>query len=252
MSTTQAARAALGARQEDKERLLRRSVIFRDIAPDLLRRVAEVSQIRPLRKGAVLFHQGDEGDALFGVMEGVVRIYISGRGGRQLILAFMEPGDIFGEIALLDGLPRTASADAAEDTRLLVIERTQFRALLEQEPRLSLHIIELLCERLRSNTDRLGEYAFLDLRSRLAKKLHELAMAYGEQQEDGVRIALHLSQTDLAQTLGVTRESINKQIKAWTREKVLLHKSGHVVVTDMERLKAHFAFADEDTPGSER
>src|SRR5690606_37755363 len=128
--------------------------------------VVQLSRTRRLAKGTMLFQQGDEGDALYGVVEGLIRICITGESGKELTLGLMEPGVIFGEIALLDGLPRTADACAAEDSVLLVIDRAQFISLLGREPRLALHVIELLCERLRANTERLGEHAFLNLGAR--------------------------------------------------------------------------------------
>lgn len=207
--------------EPDRAQLLRRSFVFRDLDAALLQRVAQLSTIRRLAKGNVLFQQGDEGDALYGVVAGLVRISVLAESGKELTLALMEPGDIFGEIALLDGLPRTAGATAAADTVLLVIERGLFLTLLEQEARLARHIIELLCERLRDNTDRLGEFAFLCLRARLAKKLCALAIAYGRDGEAGVHIALKLSQSDLAQMLGVSREAVNKQLKSWAQAGIL-------------------------------
>ncbi len=229
---------------ENREQLLRSSYIFRDMHPDLLHRLAGLAHVRPLTKGALLFQQGDDGDALFGVIEGLIRIAVTGRQGKELVLGLMEPGDVFGEIALLDGLPRTASAVAAEDSLLLVIERSHFLALLEQEGRLARHIIELLCERLRRNTERLSENAFLNLRGRLAKQLQALAIAHGRDSPEGVRIGVRLSQTDLAQMLGVTREAVNKQLKTWSRDGLIRMDRGHITVCDAARLAA--AGADEE------
>jgi CRP-like cAMP-binding protein len=230
---------------EHKQRLLRGSFIFRDLAPELLTRLAALSQILRVPKGALLFQQGDEGDALYAVVEGLIRISVSGQGGRELIIGLFEPGDVLGEIALLDGLPRTANAEAAEDSTLLVIHRGPFLDLLKQEAGLARHIIELLCERLRDTTDRLGEYAFLSLRARLAKKIQALAIAHGQHEAGGVRIALKLSQTDIAQMLGVTREAVNKQLKAWSQEGFIAIDHGSITVTDMAGLAAAAQPGDE-------
>ena len=99
----------------EKARLLRRSFIFRDMEETMLGRLARLSQTHRLAKGNLLFHQGEEGDALYGVAEGLIRIWVSGDGGKELTLQLLEPGDVFGEIALLDGLPRSASAEAVDD-----------------------------------------------------------------------------------------------------------------------------------------
>ncbi|WP_162913074.1 Crp/Fnr family transcriptional regulator [Rhodospirillaceae bacterium SYSU D60014] len=222
----------------DKERLIRSSFLFHDADPDLLQRLVRLSRVQQIGKGALLFQQGDEGNALFGVITGLIRIWVAGRGGKELTLGLMEPGDVFGEIALLDGLPRTATAEAAENSALLVVDRALFLELLDQEGRFARHIIELLCERLRLNTDRLSENAFLNLRARLAKRLQALAIAHGRHGADGLRIDHKFTQTELAQMIGVTREAINKQLRAWCEEGVLRFDRGIITVVDQARLSA--------------
>jgi CRP/FNR family transcriptional regulator, cyclic AMP receptor protein len=227
-----------------REALLRRSFVFKDLPPELLAGLAQIAKLRRLEDERLLFQQGDEGDALFAVVEGLIRISVVGRGGKAFTLGLMEPGDVFGEIALLDGLSRTATAEAAADSLLLVIERAAFLAVLERDGRLARHIIELLCDRLRENTDRLSEFAFLDLGARLASKLQSLAIAHGRETKEGLRIHLKFSQTELAEMLGVTREAINKQLKAWSARNLLKVDRGHITVIDRTRLAA-IARADE-------
>ena len=223
---------------DERERLLRGSYIFRNLAPELAHRLAQLCHIRTLPEGAILFQQGDEGDALYAVVSGLIRIAIAGEGGKELTLGLMEPGDVFGEIALLDGLTRTAGAQAAENSVLLVVQRAHFLQMLEAESGFARHIIELLCERLRINTDRITEYAFLNLHARLARKIESLAIAHGQHGDDGVRIALQLSQSELAQMLGVTREAVNKQLKSWSQAGVLRVERGAITVCDMRALAA--------------
>ena len=229
--------AATALDDAEKARLLRRSFIFRDLDEAILGRLARLSQTRRVPAGSVLFQQGEEGDALYGIAEGLVRIWVSGDGGKELTLLLLEPGDVFGEIALLDGLPRSASAEATEESLLVMVRREAFLPLLEAESGLARHVIELLCERLRQSTDRASEFAFLALPARLARKLEGLAIAHGQHEPDGtVRIALKLSQGELAQMLGVTREAVNKQLKAWTQEGLVTHEHGQVVIADRKRL----------------
>jgi CRP-like cAMP-binding protein len=219
-----------------KEKLIRNSVIFGGLDDESLRALVQVSRTRRLRKGTMLFQQGDEGDALYGVVDGLIRICIAGESGKELTLGLMEPGDIFGEIALLDGLPRSADAYAAEDAILLVVDRAQFMPMLERGGKIARHVIELLCERLRENTERLGEHAFLNLQARLARKLQALAIAHGRRDGHGVTIDVKLSQTELAQMLGVTREAVNKQLQTWTKQGVLHFDRGHITIADEKRL----------------
>ena len=222
---------------EDRRKLLRGSFIFRDVDEAAVERLAAVAQVRALERGQLLFSQGDDGNALYAVAKGLVRIWIGGAGGKELTLAMMEQGDVFGEIALLDGLSRTTSATAAADCALLVLSRGTFLEVLREDANLAQHLIELLCERMRNNTETISDFAFLDLRGRLARKLHELAIAHGEQTKAGILIGLRLSQSELAQMLGVTREAVNKQLHAWVEKNVLRLDKGKVVVRDMKALK---------------
>lgn len=221
----------------EKARLLRRSFIFRDLEESLLGRLGRLSQTHRLPKGTLLFQQGEEGDALYGVAEGMIRIWVSGDGGKELTLQLLEAGDVFGEIALLDGLPRSASAEALEDTLLVVVRREAFLPLLDAESGLARHVIELICERLRDSTNRASEFAFLGLSVRLARKLLQLAVAHGHDEPGGaIRIALKLSQSELAQMLGVTREAVNKQLKSWIQDDLVTHEHGQIMIRDRKRL----------------
>lgn len=222
---------------EIKASVVAGSFLFRDLNPELLDRVIRLTRTHRYRRGTFVFQMGDEGDALYGVAQGMIRIWIPGADGRELTVALMERGDIFGEIALLDGLPRTANATAIDDTVLIAIDRPHFVELLESEPRIARHIIELLCERLRATTDRFSEDAFLSLKARLAKRLEALMIGYGQSCPEGMRIGLKLSQTDLANMLGVTREAVNKQLGAWAQRGLIQHTRGTVIICDPQGLK---------------
>jgi CRP/FNR family cyclic AMP-dependent transcriptional regulator len=230
-----------------RTQLLARSFLFRGLEPALLERVARLCQPRRLNVGETLFWEDEPAEALYGTAKGLMRIWVHGPDGRELTLNLMETGDFFGEIALLDGLPRTASATALADTELISVPRAAFLELMAQEPKLALHIIELLCERLRHNTDRIRDAAFLDLGTRLAKTLEALAMGHGEESSDGIVITAKLNQSALAQLLGVTREAINKQLKQFTAEGLVITKGGRIVVRDSAALSARGKVKEEST-----
>jgi CRP-like cAMP-binding protein len=236
MVTASSQGGALGA--EERARLIRGHFLFSGIEPRHLDSLVRTSRVQRLARGEILFRQGDEGGALYAVHSGAIRISVSGAEGKELTLALMEPGDVFGEIALLDGLARTADARAVERTELVVIHRADFLALLEREPKLARPIIEMLCERLRQTNEFVIDAAFLDLRARLAKRLLSLAIAHGQETDDGMRIGLKLSQSEIAQLLGVTREAVNKQLNAWSRDGVLTFESGHVTLMKQDILQA--------------
>lgn len=220
----------------ERKRLLRSSFLFSDLPDEMLDRLTSLSTTRRLDRGELLFSRGDDGDALYAVIAGLIRIWISSEGGKELILGLMEPGDAFGEIALLDGLPRTASATASEDSVLLQIRRDQFLDFLTRDSGLARHVIELLCERLRGNTTMLAEFAFSDLRARLARRLEALAVGHGRRTAAGTEVGLKLSQSDLANMLGVSREAINKQLAAWSQEGIIALRQGRIVILDATRL----------------
>jgi CRP/FNR family transcriptional regulator, cyclic AMP receptor protein len=205
--------------------VLQRNELFRRLPETALERLAALATRRSYEKGAVIFSQGDKGDALFGVVSGRVRISTSGAGGREVFLNIMEPGDTFGEIAVMDGLPRTAGATALDKATLLIIKRSDFLALLEREPQLAIRLLELLCERLRWTSELVEESAFLSGGPRLAKRLLILASLHGRTVGDG-GLELQISQSDLAHFLGVSRQIVNQYLRDWRqREWVELGRS---------------------------
>jgi len=156
-----------------------RGDLFRDLPKATLAIVDSLRQRRMIRAGAVIFMRGDPGDSLCGVVNGRVRISTSRAGGKEAVLNIIEPGESFGEIALLDGMPRTATATAIEPTELSVIRRDHFLALLRDEPILAMHLIDLLCKRMRRTAQLMEDSALLSMPARVAKQLLSLAALSG-------------------------------------------------------------------------
>ena len=231
------ARARVPKSEDWKARLIASSFMFRDLAPELLDRIVELSRVQRFRRGAHVFHIGDDGNALYGVSKGLVRIWIPGKDGRELTISLLDSGEVFGEIALLDGFPRTAEATALSDAVLIALDRPLFLDLLRQETQLAQHIIELLCKRLRASTDRFSEDAFLSLGARLARRLLSLMPGHSEPCAAGSRITMRLTQTDLANLLGSSRETINRQLGLWSQSGIIRHERGYVTVCDQDALR---------------
>lgn len=225
----------------ERQTLIRRSFLFKDVDQPILERLAALSVTKQLARRETLFNRGDDGDALYAVIEGLVRIWVGSDSGKELTFSIMEPGDVFGEIALLDGLSRTANATAQEATQLLVIQRSAFLAVLEGDALLGRHIIELLCERLRRKTDLLSDFAFAELPVRLARKLNDLVTAHAEIDGNSAKLGRIFSQTELAQMLGVSREAINKQLAAWSQKGIVSTEEGGLTITDLGRLRTQAA-----------
>jgi CRP/FNR family transcriptional regulator, cyclic AMP receptor protein len=196
----------------DKSALLARHPLFRELGPEVLGRLATYATTRTVARGTTLFAKGDPGECLFAVMKGAVQVTVPSVEGKNAVVNLIGEGGILGEIALLDGQPRTADAITFTDCTLMVIERREFIPLLRSHPDVMLRLLEVLCGRLRRTTEQVEDLMFLDLRSRLAKtllRLHEMAKPEG---------AIEISQSDLGQFVGLSREMINKQLRVWAKD----------------------------------
>jgi CRP/FNR family transcriptional regulator, cyclic AMP receptor protein len=222
----------------NKRELLTRHYLFQDLPEDVIDRLLRMTVTRKVEASETIFSKGDEGDTLFGVLSGKVRISVTSATGKAVVFNIMEIGDVFGEIALLDGLQRTADATAMEATELLMIHRRDFMALLEREPRLSIHLLRLLCERLRWTSDQIEDAVFLSLPARLAKKLISLSDIYGMPHlGGGVRINLELPQHELGNMMSTSRESINKHLQTWRRRGWIDLQRKSIIIRDRPALQ---------------
>jgi CRP/FNR family cyclic AMP-dependent transcriptional regulator len=215
--------------------LLRGHPVFGALEPGQLEQLVSYARTRRVAAGTTLFSKGDPGTELFAVSAGTVKISVPAPDGREAMFNLLHPGEIFGEIALLDGRPRTADAMAMTDCELTVIERRDFLAFVHGEPNVALQLIALLCERLRIASEHYEEVVFLDLPTRLARILLQLA----DQTEAGAaEPKLKITQREISQMLGSTRESVNKQLRAWSKRGVIALERGGIVVYRLATLAA--------------
>jgi CRP/FNR family cyclic AMP-dependent transcriptional regulator len=220
--------------------VLERNSLFRGLQPAILEQIARLCVRRTYPQDAVIFSQSDPGDALFGVLTGRIRISTSSAGGREVFLNIMEPGDCFGEIALLDGEPRTASATAMSAAELIMITRVQFLPLLARNPLLTDHLLRLLCGRLRWVCEFAEESALLSVPARLARRLLSLGKLHGH--TSGKTIELQVSQDEMAHFLGLSRQVINQHLQEWKAQNwVALGRSKIQILngTALEKLATH-------------
>ena len=197
---------------------LGRTLLFSGLDQDELRRLAGITREVSLATSAILFNQGDESDGLYVITSGIIRIYLTADDGREATVNLSEEGEVIGEMALLDGLPRSAGAAALTETHLVFIPRAPFLALLESSSKLARQIILTLCERLRSTNAQIDQAIFHDLRHRLLLLLNQIAMIHGRVEADMAVIELDLTQGAIAQMLGASREAVNKQLRALVKE----------------------------------
>src|SRR5437868_3298326 len=193
--------------------ILKMNPMFADLGTDELQRIAGLCHTQQMASGEVLFQKGDAGDALFGVRRGQVRIETGASDGSRLTLNFMGPGDLFGEVAVLDGQSRTADATAGEASELFVLRREDFLAFLEREPKVAIKIIALLCQRIRWQSERMEESMLQPLPIRLARRLCALAADFGSE--------VHISQEQLGVFVGASRDSVKRQLQQWRKEGIL-------------------------------
>lgn len=215
--------------------VLQRSPLFRGLAPPALERIAALATQRHYGEGEIVCSQGDPGDALYAVVSGRIRISSGAADGREIFLNIMEPGDSFGEIALLDGGTRTATAVAMVPSELVSLRRDHLFALLEREPQVALELLRLCGERLRWTSGLLEDAALLDAPARLAKRLLSLGQLHGERSGNG--FTLRISQEDLASFLGVSRQAVNQQLQAWKARGLVGLGRGVVIVRDADALR---------------
>ena len=204
--------------------------LFSGLGPEAVESIAGLCVRRSLSDGQILFSKGDPGEALYGVRRGRILIRTSTPAGRQLTLNVLGSGDVFGEIALLDGHPRTADAVASGPAELFMIRRSDFQQLLQRQPEIARRLIELLCERLRWTSEGMEEASFLSLPLRLARRLLRLADDFGQE--------IEISQTELSVLVGAARESVNRQLQQWRREGILDLGRNRIDIRSIDRLKA--------------
>ncbi|MEO6208059.1 MAG: Crp/Fnr family transcriptional regulator [Candidatus Limnocylindrales bacterium] len=213
--------------------------IFGGLEPAALERLAGFMRSRRFRRGEVIFHIGDPGDALFVILTGEVKISLPSESGDEAILATLRAGDVFGELALLDGAPRSASATAISPTESVVLPRDRFRELIATEAGVRDALLASIAGELRRLTRHVEELHFLDITGRLAARLVRLTEESGTLMEDGgVRLRTNLTQADLAAMVGCTRQSVNKLLGQFTDDGLLRLERDGIVVTNIVGLTA--------------
>ncbi|HUA76854.1 MAG TPA: Crp/Fnr family transcriptional regulator [Acetobacteraceae bacterium] len=192
---------------------------------------ARLARERTAVNGEWLFHRGDPGDFLLVVLAGELRVSVSGADGREQILRSLGPGDVVGEMAVLDGQPRSADAVAATRVRLLVVDRRALIGELKRNPDFALALMRLLCNRLRATSSALEAMMFHDSGTRLAAALLQLSGG-----REGARV--DMTQNQLGEMVGAARETINKKLRAWEKSGLITLSPGRVIINSPSGLAA--------------
>jgi len=216
---------------------LRRCILFAHVDAEGLRALASQMRRRRFRRGEVIFHQDDVGDSLQVVISGSVKIVLPSEEGEEAIIASLQPGEFFGELALLDGAPRSTTATAIEPTETLSLPREQFLRLLADDPQIVQALLHVLASELRRLTGHVGELHFLDLAGRLAMRLVRLARDVDPTATGRVELNWPFTQSDLAAMIGGTRQSVNRVLSELVDAGHLTIERDALIINDLEELE---------------
>jgi CRP-like cAMP-binding protein len=221
-------------KNDELRKLLSESDLFYPLSEEDLADLVSIAITRKVSRGETIFVAGEPGRQLFAVCRGRVKAVATAADGREMVLRLVDPGEVFGELALLDGGERTATLIAAQPSELLVIDRRDFVSLLRRRPEIAIELLAVVAGRLRSTTEQVRDTNFLEIGPRLAKKVLELANLYAEQSLEGE--VLEVSQEELGMFIAATRVSVNMQLKVWERAGLLRTARGKIFICDKTRL----------------
>jgi len=216
--------------------VLKQIPLFAGLGEEDLEKLAGALVRRRYPRGQVIFHKGDEGGSLYILQSGRVKVAIPSPQGEEAILTILSTGEILGELSLIDGKPRSATVETLEDTEVLCLRRDDFLGFLNARFDAVLRVLEVLSHRLRDTDALLAETHFLDITSRLAKKILDLGKLFGVQEGGKIRIGVRMTQKDLASMVGATRESINKQFRWFREQRIVKLEDGYLTILDPVRL----------------
>jgi len=217
--------------------LLRRNRLFEILTPSEMEAMLGFASRQRHATAHRIFAKGDPGDSMYVILRGRVGVLTESTDGKMLLLNILNMGDVFGEIAMLDGGERTATVETMQACDLLRIDRDDFLPFVEARPSLCVRLMTVLCERVRWTSAIIEDTVFLNVTRRLAKRIIMLAQNYGRKTQEGLRIATFLSQEELANMLGVSREIVNKTLKSFQASGAISYRDGYMVVRDLEFLE---------------
>ena len=222
---------------EEKRRLLRASSLFQELTEVELDELVPLTHVTSINAREELFHQGDPGSQLYVVVRGRLKVLATSAQGDEIVFNILGPGEVIGELAVLNQAERTATVKAIDVSELISLHQRDLFKFLRNHPHAGIKLAGILAARVTSLSDLLADMQFLNLPFRLAKKMIALAHNYGHEQEDGLRIKLRISQEEWGDLVGATRESINKQFRTWTKEGLIHTDRGCIVLDRPEEIK---------------
>ena len=222
---------------ENEFSYLKQVDIFASLNDEDIKELVSVAKRRTFRAGEVIFHRDDPGQVLYVIKEGKIKISLISPDGQEIALVVFGKGEFFGELALLDGEPRSADAIALEKVECYTLQRSDFHKAIMKSPKIAIQVLEVLSRRLRKTDSQVEDLIFLDVYGRVAKKLLELANKHGVQIDEGTLIDVRLTQQELASMVGASRESVNKVMGYFTEKQFISTDKHRITIRRMTDLK---------------
>jgi CRP/FNR family transcriptional regulator len=217
--------------------VLRKAPLFTNLDDEVFSALtSELTEVE-LSRGASAFHEGDQGDQLYVIVSGKIKLGRTAPDGRENLLAILGPGEVFGEMALFNPAPRTATATAVSAARLAGLRHDNLRKVIQSTPEVSIQLLRALAQRLSKTNESLADLVFSDVPGRVAKALLDLADRFGRPANDGLLVAHDLTQEELAQLVGASRETVNKALAEFVQRGWIRLENRAVVVLDLQRLR---------------
>jgi CRP-like cAMP-binding protein len=224
------------AGEADVDKVLARAGLFQDVEPEAAEALAAQFEYVEVPRGQVIFHEGESGDSLYIVLAGKVKLGRKSADGRENLVALMGPSDQFGELSMFDPGPRTTTAVAVTDSRLARMPKPALRRWITDRPEIAEKLLRVLARRLRRTNNMLADLIFTDVPGRVAKQLLQLASQFGSVEGGHLRVTHDLTQEELAQLVGASRETVNKALADFASRGWLRLEGKGVVILDRDRL----------------
>jgi CRP/FNR family cyclic AMP-dependent transcriptional regulator len=233
-----------GPTYEEKRQIFERHFLLGKLSGDEIDTLLHYARVESYPAGREIFSKGSAGASMMAVLRGKLKMSSVSPEGKEVVFNLMNPGDCFGEIALLDGEARSTDAVAMTDCELLVLQRRDFMPILEKRADICLILLKVLCQRLRQTTEQVEDVLFRHLESRIAKALLHLAESASLHSMQGLAVDLHLSQRELGYMAGGSRESVNKHLQTWQGAGLITLSKGSIVIRDLAEIRRLAAMPD--------
>ncbi|BDH59472.1 Crp/Fnr family transcriptional regulator [Tsukamurella sp. PLM1] len=218
------------------DEVLARAGIFQGVEPSAIEALTKDLHEVDYPRGHVIFNEGEPGDRLYIILAGKVKLGRRSPDGRENLLSVMGPSDMFGEMSIFDPGPRTSSATCITEVRAMTMDREALRAWIRDRPEIAEQLLRVLARRLRRTNNNLADLIFTDVPGRVAKQLLQLAQRFGTHENGALRVTHDLTQEEIAQLVGASRETVNKALADFAHRGWLRLEGKSVVITDSERL----------------